>query len=294
MALLSSHLQVHEGLILGLVRTLHATPKGSLGLDELGELLQPGLIEDRPELISMARDACIWFGLTTGEDPIALTQVGQGVAEDQTLRGLRAQIRKSLAVDGGKEEARQGDLARALAWLLAQDSWDMPASYESAGDSVEMRQKAQFPSGPEFVNKTKWTAVRRWALFLGLAESDPVSISRLVPDPTSAVTETLSSLPAQEWTAAAFESHLADACSTLDGGEARESLLSGLSQGELPWEHDKGVLSPSLSLAWIRLEYGGLLQLRQEDDAPLQDRRLLSLSGDSRVVDKVLLSKAST
>lgn len=287
MALLSSHLQVHEGLIVALITVLRAADR-ALTLDELATLLQPGRIPDRRELLVMTRDASDWFGLVHGTEKVELTEEGQLVADDDSFRELRSHLRRNLSVESDRE-AGQGDLARALAWLLAQDAWDFPSAYESASDSVELRQNTQFPSGPEFVNKTKWPAIRRWSIFLGLTETDPGNNQRLVPDPTSSISELLGADETGEWNAAGFVEFLASRCPVLDGGSAREDLLAGLSAAELPWEHDTAVLSPSISVALLRLEHLEVLELRQEADAPAKHRRLLALIDGQRVVDKVIL-----
>jgi hypothetical protein len=79
--------------------------------------------------------------------------------------------------------------------------------------------------------------------------------------------------------------------SVLDNGEARKAAVAGLAPGQLPWEVDQGVLSPSISLALLRLAHAKEIELVVEADTPRRCR-LTNRDGRESVVDIVRLISA--
>jgi len=186
-------------------------------------------------------------------------------------------------------ESQGRDLARALAWFLAQDAWDPPPAFERVQGSAENRQARQLPGGPQLVNSTKWPSLCRWAVFLGLGAPDPIDPRRVVPDPTAAVREELQAADRDTCSAREFVEFLAARCPVLDGGSIRVTVTELVVQSELPWEHDDAVISPSLSMAIVRLEHEGMLVPERRADTPVIERRSLVVPEGMSTMDYIRL-----
>jgi hypothetical protein len=293
--LLSSHIQVHNGLLTA-VGELLLVAERPFTVDELRHYLQPPRLgEDVPDVIRKTVEAGTWLGLWQLEDDkVAPTTELTNIRSQDLYYELPRLIRQAFgqmhdvgAIGEADEKGR--DLPRALAWFLAQDSWNPPLAFERVPDSGEERQRAQFPDGPEFVNNTKWPHLMRWATFLGLVTPDPVRASCFVPDPTYALHQELSATEEQEWTARGFIDFLATRCAALDHGSVRQEAMRQLASSELPWEHDQKEVSPSLSLALLRLQHEKRLVLERRADAPETERCTIRDQGEEVIVDKIRL-----
>jgi hypothetical protein len=157
---------------------------------------------------------------------------------------------------------RSADLCRGLAWCLAQDIYTLPSNYSDLEDLV----RNQIDGGHFiFLNDTRWTGLRTWALYLGFATGED---STFIFDPTIAVRSQLKkiikekeSLPAGE-----FLSRLASQLPVLDKGIYRvevEQRLKTRTWRSPPSDH----LSSSLSFALRRLHKQGTIALETMADA---------------------------
>jgi hypothetical protein len=297
MSLLSSHLQVHDGLLVALAELL-AVAERDLTVKEIRRYLQPPRLGDRtPDVVDLTVEAAQWLGLAHqhGDRLTASPELG-AVAGSQIELRLAGLIRHSLlaarrnpSASGAAAESQGRDLARALAWFLAQDAWDPPPDFERVEGSAESRQARQLPGGPQFVNKTKWPFLCRWAIFLGLGVPDPIDPRRVVPDPTVAVRDELQAADRDTCSARELVEFLATRCPVLDGGDIRVTVTELVVPSELRWEHDDAVISPSLSMAILRLEHERILIRERRADTPVTERRSLTVPEGMSTMDYIRL-----
>ena len=301
MGLLAHRLQAHPGLIHAVVEVLASTGT-PLSPERLTDYLQPEafrkLVGDPPEgVLDAAIDASAWLGLLEEkEGEWGLCDELEAMDPSSIDLALPRMVRASLfarewPTDFESAQKNGGDLALAISWFLAQDAWNPPPKFEGVRGSIEELQDRQFNDRRSYVNQTKWRSVRRWIRYMGLGVPDPVDDERLIPDPTAAIRVELSKLESDEWFVDDLVSELGKQCAALDGGSARKRALVGLNESELPWEHDSQVLSPSFSMALIRLEFSGDIELVREADTPMERRRTLSVPGVNDPLDKVRLTR---
>ena len=119
--------------------------------------------------------------------------------------------------------------------------------------------------GPVISNITQWRAFSRWAVDLGVAVPNCPprgAVQVLVPDPTTAVWETLPQLP-ERATAPDFIAALALHLPIIDTGELEPVALA------LGVKHARrdATIGPSVAHALRRLERRGVLSLIKTADA---------------------------
>jgi hypothetical protein len=156
------------------------------------------------------------------------------------------------------------DLARGLAWWMAQDAW-----FVDTGIAALMRLETdQLANGELRIvnNDVRWGRLREWALFLGFAWSTARSLEL---DPTLAIDRVLDEvLPAagEEVAAADFLLALARALPVLDQGSWRQGVEAQL-RTDVWTATPAGWVSSTLGRALRRLDYTGRLRLVARADA---------------------------
>ena len=174
--------------------------------------------------------------------------------------------------DEDHEGSKASDCTRAIAWALAQDPYDFPASYKGG---VESLQDEQGVRPRPFRNDTRWAGFSEWATFLGIGwKTTTISF---VPDPAFAVRCTLDEVfrGVGELPQADFFSALAGSLPIVDDGRYRVSIESQIAHR---WRDQLATeVSPSLSAALFTLEANDELRLETRSDA-LQ-RMLLGRGG---------------
>lgn len=219
------------------------------------------------------------FAIGTG-DRVDLTPEFRFVKFDDTDGFRRAVLRLVLSdsnnatlksdKDSESEASLASDFTRAASWVLAQDSFAMPAT----AARVDALQGEQGVVPRPFINDTRWQGLVEWATFCGLA----VSIARtFVPNPAFAIRAVLGAVfeGSKDLPQDAFLVRLASALPVVDGGAYREIVDATIAR---PWRTcSANELSVSLSLALQQLEASGDLILESRSDAP--QRRLLGAGG---------------
>jgi hypothetical protein len=157
---------------------------------------------------------------------------------------------------------RAADFARPLSWILAQDIYSLPSSW----NEISELEKGQVKE-PKFIifNASRWSGLRFWARYLGFCTGED---KKFFADTTSAVRQELPSIlkKGEAIAADAFIDALAERLPVLDRGAYRmmvEAEIQPNSRRELPTDH----LSMSLSFALRRLELDGALVLDKKADA---------------------------
>ncbi len=212
------------------------------------------------------------------------------VASLGSHESFRLLVRQALldkAVNDREAGAAPSDVALGLAWLCTLDpsrplawGWDdgPEATVRSAG------------LGDVINGKTQWGAFRRWATALGFGTSSRPArnrLHRLIPDPTVAIADCLSSMP-QSLSAQEFVALLARRLPAIDAG-ALEAPLRDL--GVRYEARGEATLGPATGHALERLHRRGALQLEKSDDA--RNRVSYRVGGQARTFDFVTIETAA-
>ncbi|MFI8775093.1 protein DpdG [Gordonia sp. NPDC062954] len=222
-----------------------------------------------------------------------VTEEGQSFDRTRFRKFLRRQV-FDLNRDGNpwavaEEDAHTSgarDLARALAWFLAQDAQGAPINWT---DNVEQLQKDQFRTADlnEWVlrNDTRWGAFSRWAQALGFAVPSVLRTRQgLVPLPTMAVLDTLEVIPAGRVSVSEFFGALSQQLPVLPGGIIRHGLVTRLGADPDPGIQANAVDS-SLAQVLRILETRKVLAFESLADA----EGVLLSSSDQRRITHVIL-----
>jgi hypothetical protein len=180
-------------------------------------------------------------------------------------RSFRAAVRAALltqAVEDASADRQPADVAIGLTWLCSLDPalplpWSWYGTTELAVRDAGLR---------DIINSsTQWVAFRRWALSLGMATpNDPRgAVQVLIPDATTAVAETLPSLPTRS-TAPRFLEALAARIPAVDNGALERVAVNF---GVVYSARGDARLGPVLAHALRRLDHRGAIRLRKTDDA---------------------------
>lgn len=212
-------------------------------------------------------------------DRVKLSPDSTKAAKKGTTAIARLIRRRVLSEDlnstpwGSQEGAR--DLTNALAWFLTFDPTNAPVRMEGNPPSVKALQEADFgrrygddddSSGWPISNSTRWVAFQRWACSLGFAWRSPSG--RLVPDPTTAVRDSIPAVFGSETTldSRSFVLALGAELPVLDSGAYRRFVEDNWNR---PSE-SVSVLSTPTTDALRRLEATGHLLFENRADAEKQ------------------------
>jgi hypothetical protein len=162
----------------------------------------------------------------------------------------------------GESDGVSADYVRGITWLLAQDIYGFPTTWDGFAEDVE---RTQFTGGKVLIqNSTRWNGLRSWARYLGFATGDSGAFQI---DPTVAVREELPSIfgSKKEIPAKDFLLALGSRLPVLDFGSYRKDVESKLDQAI--WRKpSEGHLSMSLSLALKRLDLDKTIRLSGKAD----------------------------
>ena len=290
MSLLTSHTQAHPGLLVAIVELLAVAEKPIGEPEQLERLLQPRTLQEilgksppRGSL-NFAVDASEWLGLAkrTDEGLVLADSLAQLDSRElaKRLPTVMATGFFERTWNKGISEHRGegGDVALALAWLLAQDLWNPGLDDDTLERRYAEQIEEQEGADNRLINSVKLGTLRRWAPYLGLGRRDPANDRLLVPDPTRAVRNALTELSEAEYSASGFVSEVAKICPVLDGGKVRKVIVDSMREGVLEWESRREQVSPSLSLALYRLQASGQIEYGLRDDVKPAQRRELRLA----------------
>jgi len=271
-----------EGLysvLIVLIRALQA--HGPMPQDRLKALVAPASVTDG-EQVRQTINRWLSLGLFIERDG-ALTLIDACTTIDtDSLAGLHrlgALLREQVFSPDfngdllASEPSHAADFTHAVCWALAQDPFELClGGYDRVVNPLQLKQYVQEPRALQ--NDTRWAGLQDWALALGLAWTSRIPrANSFMIDPAQAVADALPSLfgGVDELPQDAFFTGLATAVPVVDGGHYRvevEARLGG--EWRRPDDHQ---ISPSLTLALLRLEAAGRLRLDQRSDA--RERTLL-------------------
>jgi len=299
MSLLTSHTQVHPGLLASLVELLVVAEK-PLEERRVEKLLSPNILDSfdfgtAPEgAVPNALDAAEWLklvkrsdgevGLTTELKKLGVEELFERlptIIEDGLLKREWKNITTPEGLQTNKEHG--GDLGILLAWFMTQDSYDLEKLDETALilSWEGQLQEEKIPKEFALVNPTKLRSFRKWIKYLGYGIEFHDGV--FVPDPTKAIQRKLGDLKQKqtEYTAPSFVSEISKLFPVLDQGKIRKWVKAATeSDGEIYWEHNSKRFSPSLGLALKRLEKSKKIDCLLVPDAPEADRRFFDETAD--------------
>jgi hypothetical protein len=209
------------------------------------------------------------FGTEDGKvtlSPAHLSQLGKTADEAETR--LPA-IARSIALSTENNErfwdgdgAKCADLSRGMAWMLAQDVYQLDSSTKSLL-VLETQQLKDSGTQKIFQNERDLPALREWMLYLGFARDG----MQWVVDPTDALRDALPEIfsSGRELSGPAFVERAASTLPVLDGGSYRVLVEGALKESAWPRSR-AGLVSSSLSRAILRLDREGAITLANRSD----------------------------
>lgn len=227
-------------------------------------------------------------------DPYTVFKATLGAARDLGLceaEGEKVRIRSDLQKRSGHKAdfvdvfeavllapdsaGEQADFARAMAWFLMQHP-SRPLQFQKNYKLVIQEQLQ--PGAPAFdlLNSDRWNTFTYWCRYLGFGVA--LAGRALAPDPTAALRRLIPLVMEADTRMfiGAFFGRLAEISPVFEQGAARKEVEGWA----LPRHRPEGArLSRSTSLALVRLEQEGLVELDSGSDAP--DAAILDLSPDS-------------
>lgn len=157
------------------------------------------------------------------------------------------------------DDALASDFVRGITWLLAQDIYGFPSTWDGNEGVQNVINNQIINSRTVILNGNRWNDLRFWARYLGFATGDSGAFQI---DPTVAVKEELpfifesyKELPARDFLLA-----LGARLPVLDSGNYRKEVENNLNEAIWHKPHE-GHLSMSLSLALKRLDLDKTIRL---------------------------------
>lgn len=246
---------------------------GKVESDELIRVCMPGADLDGSERTRLRGTLSRWIelGLFTEIDGhIKLTEkfrFSKGESLDDFANKLPLYCR-SLIFDKknslplwGDSIGVAADFVRGITWLLAQDIYDFPTTWEDGAMTFSDKQLI----GKKLIqNDTRWNNLRFWSRYLGFSTGDSKSFQI---DPTLAIKDTLPFVfgKTKELSGREFLSSLSEFLPVLDNGVYRQEIESELNPQV--WRRpSENHLSMSLSLALWRLHLNKTIQFGGKAD----------------------------
>lgn len=239
-----------------------ASVSTSMLTNTLNRWAELGLFEIRDGMVSLADPHRAALGSTADVAEERLPKVARTIAlaSDNNLRFWE------------NERAKSADLSRGIAWMLAQDIYEL----DTTTKGLQEHETLQFRGKTSTIvqNDTRWAGLRTWMGYLGFGrEGSPWQV-----DPTEALRDALPDIFATDRTlpASEFVERAAKVFPVLDGGAYRQEVETALK--DTAWVGPReGMLSTSLSRAVQRLDREKAIELKHESDT----EDALSLSGSN-------------
>lgn len=259
-----------------IVRLL-ASQRKPLDLHDARQLLQPSSLPLRKsdDLLAFAVKALIELGIvetdTTG-GPGQIFWLRRGIPEAfASFAGFARRLRSAITdpernsgLADNPSDVGPRDLTRALCWFLSLDPME-PLTFDQVYTRQSDVNRLPAPIKAPFSNSGRWDAFVRWSRATGFTQYGLVAAKdegSLVPDPTTAVRDTLEEQWAAGSTAPAEDlvRQLRHHLPVLPGGHWSQALA-------MPCPADR--VDPVLSWALLRGQEEGWLTLHSRSDAPV-------------------------
>lgn len=248
---------------------------GKVNADELIRICYPGSVSDTEVLKRLRGSLSRWIEIglfvKTNDNVQLDARYTKGKKEtlDDFANRLPSFCRRLVLEEKnciplwGQSAAVTADFVRGMAWLLAQNIYGFPTTWNGG---VENKENEQLVSDKKVIqNDTRWIGLRAWARYLGFATGDGGSFQI---DPTKAVKDELPSIfgKHKEIKAKEFLDALSSQIPIVDFGTYRKQVEEHLNIST--WhKQTEGHLSMSLSLALRRLELDKIIKLEGRADA---------------------------
>ncbi len=273
-------------MAVAICRFLATRPNGSAKIAPLADTVSPESLPtaratgNRAGSLEFDRTLAICTNLEVLERSGGKIRLSEGVfLPDVNLTGIdpvmsrvfrHAVLEHSSDDSGGPFGGEAGDLARAVAWFLAQDPWSGVGRWSSGGGETVETLQNRIPEKERklFNTQLRWQSFRRWSTFIGLARSDRTTgETLLIPDPTAAIRNELPTVFGADsmLEIGEFMVRVAAVCPVLDGGALRQAVTEEYE--ELVQNRGQDSVSHSMALALDRLETLGVISLIDAADA---------------------------
>jgi hypothetical protein len=210
-------------------------------------------------------------------DTYSVTTEAQPKPRQAEEAAFRTFVLKVLYEQAFKDESSQSKVAPALAWLLMQNPL-RPIPWSENPLQITVRQLGE-GNAYDLTNAPRLQTLAYWARYLGFARLIGAGEVFIVPDPHDAISRLLPDVfdNATALRATEFRKRLSDLCPLLEDGLVR-TRIERQALGETGRSNSQR-LSRTTSLALVRLESCGRIQLEQRSDAEVN---LLDLGTSER------------
>jgi hypothetical protein len=244
---------------------------GPIGREELSAYFMPGSQPKSNQVGNIIREAVRLRLLIEADKGF---QLAEGVRPRDVANDdwFETHVERALFSQPLNEGDENRPVAFATAWLLTRAA--SPEIEWRFDVAKAMREDMEGDEVYDVTNVDRSAMLAYWIRFTGYGESlGWAGKTFLIPDPTRAIARQLDLLLVETTLAfPRFLERLAERVPVLEGGAVRAQV-----EARLRRKRDPATLSPSTSLALLRLELRGLITMRAESDA---EPRLLDLAAD--------------
>lgn len=257
----------------GIFRYLLQAPKQRENKEKLTRLLSPDKLSEgrnknaeHPMFDAALRESIKCGLLIEENEEIAINgNLPEASRHPQTGDKLLPDTLVQLFFASDNED--EADLARLIAWYLAQDIYDAPGTWEEVEQRVAEQRVAE-SLDLKISSNSLFGQVADWMCYLGFAWGHALGANKIiVAEPTAYLRRNLKGLFQGEAQAklslSEFIDRLAEKCPLFETGKFREQVEEKIAL-RLP-NH----LSTSTAFALFRLQDDGYIQLKKESDADL-------------------------
>ncbi|MBE9111424.1 hypothetical protein IQ273_18630 [Nodosilinea sp. LEGE 07298] len=208
-------------------------------------------------MIHITVSECIKMGLLIENEEISEVSLNPELDLDESsLPYTLAQLLLNTP-----DHSENYDLARVLAWYLAQDFFSAPRNWQE----FQQRLREQIGADLLELNDVRFGQFRDWSRYLGFSWSNSLAGNQiLVPDPTiylkSNLNRIFDGITNQQVLLGDFIKLLGKDCPIFETGSFREAVDDQLRN------RDSNYLSNTTSMALLRLEDEGLIKLEKLSD----------------------------
>jgi hypothetical protein len=245
-----------------LLDVVHALRQRKATVDSLRQMIQPkGLPDLTPNSRQVAShlSAATELGLITVDDNGNIRPTYPARAEHDAKLAILSAFDKVALGDANVEKWA----GRFYAYLIARDD-DAVRGGNTEGEGIASRFMAALPPDVDKgnpMNLSKYRALVKWYLYVGLGWTDPAKA--FIPDPTARLRRALPSIWQGDRTldASEFMKRLGRSCPELDGGALFDEVTSGV------YSASERRCTKALAIALRRLHDERVLRLRCPADS---------------------------
>ena len=236
------------------------TLEGGIAQGDLVRTLSPQILQDNQHCARKTIEEAQELELIEiNQDKIVTLHTGLQVHErDPKNRSLVTEMLPSIITRlafNNPNNTKNSNLGQAIAWVLTRSLFDKPLDWNQAENEL---------GKPLGLNDVRFINLAHWITYLGFAQEEGTA---LVADPTIAVRRGLKTVLSDQSTKdlSSVIQTLANKLSVIDGGNHNKELIEKYPNLAAV----DGRVSPSLSIALLRLKEEGFIKLEHRADSPV-------------------------